>query len=141
MDITPYAILLSSYDKRNLAVCLKPYKTVYNMAACLFKLFCPYNIIFLIKTRLKLHKHRNLFSVFCRFGKCGNDRRISADTVKCLLYRKDILISCCLLYKIHNRVKSLIWMVQQYISFSYGVKDISAIHELRNRSRNILRCL
>ena len=49
MDIAANAILLSSHDKRNLAVCFQSKQTVNNVTACLFQHFCPDNIVFLIK--------------------------------------------------------------------------------------------
>ena len=42
MDIPSYSVLLASYYKSNFTVCLKSDKPVYNMAACLLKLSCPY---------------------------------------------------------------------------------------------------
>ena len=73
MDIAADAILFSSHDKRNLAVCLQSNQTVNNMTACLFQHFCPDNIVFLIKTCFQLDQHRNLFAVFCRLCQRCND--------------------------------------------------------------------
>ena len=43
------AVCLSDY-KGYLAVGLQTYKSIYYMAACFFKLLCPNDIVFLIKS-------------------------------------------------------------------------------------------
>ena len=52
MDIAADAVLLSSHNKCYFTVGLKPDQSVNDMAACLFQLSRPDNVIFLVKPRL-----------------------------------------------------------------------------------------
>ena len=69
MYVSPDSVILTPNNKRNLTVCLKPYKTIYDMTPCLLKLTGLVNIIFLVKTCLKLYKYRHLLTIFRRLGK------------------------------------------------------------------------
>ena len=110
MDIPSYSVLLASYYKSNFTVCLKSDKPVYNMAACLLKLSCPYDIIFLVEPCLKLYKYGNLFAVFCCKSKRRYDRRVAADTVQGLFDCEYIRVCSGFSYKINYRVKCLVWV-------------------------------
>ena len=52
------------------------------MAAGLFQLLGPEDVIFLVKPGLQLHQHGNLFPVFRRRSQSRDDGGISADPVK-----------------------------------------------------------
>ena len=60
---------------------------------------------------------------------------------KPLLDGKDFRISCCTADKINDRVKALVWMVEQDIAFADIGEDIVLIHQFRNRLRCVFRSL
>lgn len=81
MQITADSVFVFSDNKADFAVGFKTCKTVNYMTACFFKLGCPLNVIFFVKTSFKFYKYSNLFAVFGGFNKCRNDRRVTAYTV------------------------------------------------------------
>ena len=111
------------------------------MAACFLKFLRPDDVVLLIKSGFQLHKYRYLFSVLRRCRQSCDDRGISADTVKSLLDRQHLRISCRASHKIHNRIKGLVRMHQENITFPDIREDIIIIHQCRNRLRRIFRCL
>lgn len=64
MHISADAVLFSSDYQRDLAVGLEVLQAVDNMTAGFLKLLGPLYIVFFVKTRLELHKDRDLFAVF-----------------------------------------------------------------------------
>ena len=141
MHIAADAGFFSSDNQSDLAVCLKSYQAVDNMAACFFQHLRPDNVVLLIKSGLKLYQNRNLLAILCCLCKCRNDRRMSTDTVKRLLDRQDSRILCCLTHKINNRIKTHIWMMKEYIALTDHLKNILVILKLWYRSRRIFRAL
>ena len=111
------------------------------MASCLFQHFGPDNIILFVKSCFQFHQNRNLFAIFRRLRQRCNDRRMSTNSIQSLFDCKYTRIFCCLPYKIHNRIKAHIWMMQKYISFSDHLENIFIILKFRNRSRCIFRTL
>lgn len=81
MQITADSVLVFSDNKTDFTVSFKTCKTVNYMTACFFKLGCPLNVIFFVKTSLKLNEYGNLLAVFGSLNKCRNDRRVTAYTV------------------------------------------------------------
>ena len=57
MHIAADAGFFSSDNQSDLAVCLKPYQTVDNMAACFFQHLRPDNVVLLIKSGLKFYQN------------------------------------------------------------------------------------
>jgi outer membrane protein TolC len=58
MQISSDSVLVFSYYKTDFAVGFKSRKTVNYMTARLFKLCCPLNVVFLVKSGTKLNKRR-----------------------------------------------------------------------------------
>ena len=141
MYISADACLFPSYHKRDLTVSLQSYQTVDNMAACFFKHFRPYNVVFLIESCFQFNQHGNLFAIFGSLCERRNYRGMTADTIQSLLDCKYAWILRRLTDKIHNRIKTHIWMMQEYIAFTNHFKNIFVILELRNRCRCIFRAL
>ena len=110
------------------------------MASCLFQHFGPNNIILFVKSCFQFHQNRNLFAIFRRLRQRCNDRRMSTNSIQSLFDCKYTRIFCCLPYKIYNRIKAHIWMMQKYISFSDHLENIFIILKFRYRSRLITWC-
>ena len=101
------------------------------MAAGLFQLLGPEDVIFLVKPGLQLHQHGNLFPVFRRRSQSRDDGGISADPVKGLLDGQHIWILCRRPDEIHHRIEAFIGMHQQDISLPDIGEDIVVIHQRR----------
>ena len=110
------------------------------MTACFFQFLRPHNIILFIETGLQLNQYGNLFAVLCCLCQCRNDGRISADTVKGLLDGQNFRILRCLTHEIYHRVKTHIWMMQEYISLTDHLENVFIILKFRYRSRLITGC-
>ena len=115
MDITADAVFLLAHHKRDFAVGFQDYQAV-NCDTPPFQLSRPYDIVFLVKTRLQLHKHGNLLSVFRRLGQRHDNGRIAADAVQCLLDGQHLRIPGGFPDELHHRGKGLEGMVQQNVS-------------------------
>ena len=74
MQISSDSVLVFSYYKTDFAVGFKSCKTVNYMTARLFKLCCPLNVVFLVKSRLEFNKNSYLLAVFSRLDKSRNNR-------------------------------------------------------------------
>jgi len=94
---------------------LQSQQSIYHMAAGLFQLFGPLDIVLLIKTGFYFYQYRYLLAVFCRFGKGLYNRRISTDAVQCLFDCQNSRILRRLFDKIDHRLKALIRMMHQDI--------------------------
>ena len=103
------------------------------MTARLFKLCCPLNVVFLVKSRLEFNKNSYLFAVFSSLDKSRNNRRISADTVQGLLDGKNIRIGCRLFDKINHNIKAFIRMMHKSVLFTDSLKNIIITAEFRRR--------
>ena len=138
MDITADAVFLTAHHKRDFAVGFQAHQAVNYVAARLFQLSRPYDIVFLVKTRLQLHKHGNLLSVFRRLGQRRNDGRIAADAVQCLLDGQHLRIPGGFPDELHHRGKGLEGMVQQNVSLPDFIKKRTLFHKFRHRLGHIL---
>ena len=106
------------------------------MAARLFQLFGPMDIVFFVKPRLQLHKHGYLFPVFRRFDQRCNNRGIAADAVKRLLDCQNVWIVGCRFDKAQHTVKAFIWVMHHAVSFTNCLKNVViAIKICRRRNR------
>ena len=132
MDITADAVLLPSHHQSDLAVGLQAHQSVNDMAAGLFQLFRPDDVILLIETGLQLHQHGNLLAVLCGLCQRGDDRRIAADPVQSLLDGQHIRILRRLSHEPDHRLKGLVGMMQQNVSLLNLVKNGAFSHELRH---------
>ena len=111
MNITADAVLFSSYHQGDLTVGFQTHQTIDYMSARLLQHLRPDDIVLLIETGLQLHQNRNLLAVLCRLGQSCDDRRITADTVQCLLDSQYLRIVGRVLYKLHHRIKGLVRMM------------------------------
>ena len=114
---------------------LEVLKTVDDVAAGLFKFLGPADVVLLVKTGLELYQYGDLLAVLRRACKRRDDRRIAADTVQCLLDRENVGINCCGCNKLHDRIKGLIRMMHEDISFADLLEDIRSCGKCRNRLR------
>ena len=137
MDVAADTVLLHTDHKGNFAVCFKSNQTIDHMTACLLQHLSPVNVIFLIKTSLKLHQHGYLFAIVRRLCQRRDDRRISADPVQGLLDSQHLGIPGSTAHKIHHRIKTLVWMVEQDVSPADIGEDIILIHQSRHWLRPI----
>ena len=64
-------------------------QTVDNPASCFLKPSRHFNIVFLVKTRAKLHKNNNFLSVFRRLNQRVDYLAFVGNAVKCHLYGND----------------------------------------------------
>ena len=137
MDIAAYAVLLPADHHGDLAVDLQSEKSVDDMAACLFKHFCPGNIMLLVKSRLELDEDRDLLPVIGCPGKSSYDRRVPAHAVQRLFDCQDIGIHGSFLYESDDRVERHIRMMYEDIPVPDNTEDILFPHKCRDGCRII----
>ena len=124
MHVADDALLLSADHQRDLAVSLQPHQSVDDMTSGLLQLLGPDDVVLLVKPRLQLHQHRHLLAVLSGSGQRGDNRRIAADPVQCLLDGQHLLILRSLLDEIHHRIESLVRMMEENISLLDLREDI-----------------
>ena len=126
MHVAPYSVFLPPYHKRDLTVGLQAYQSIDHMAARLLQHSGPDDVVLLVKAGLQLHQHRHLLAVLSGQRQSGDDGRIAADPVQCLLDGQHLRISGRLTDELHHGLKGLIWMVQQNIPLADLVEDHTA---------------
>lgn len=85
VQVAADAVFLAADNERDFAVGLEAGQTVNDVAAGFFKLLCPVDVVFFVKARFQLDKHRDLFAVFGGFDERRDDGRVAADAVESLL--------------------------------------------------------
>ena len=94
----------------------------------------PQNIIFLVKSGLKLNDHRDLLAQLCGRNEGVNDRAVTTTAVEGLLDGKDVWIVGCHLQKLDHGVKAVVGMVQKNIFSAHQGKEIFVTHHLHGKS-------
>ena len=118
MNITPYAIILSTYHHSDFRVCFKTFQPINYMTAGFFKATGHLNVIFFIKTSLNLHKNGYLFSIICSLNQGCNNWRITTYAIQGLFNSKHIRINCSLSNKLFNYSKRFKRMMNKKILFT-----------------------
>ena len=108
MQVAADAVLLAAHDERDLAVRLEAGEAVDDVAAGLFQLARPVDVVLLVKARLELDEHRDLLAVFGGADQRGDDRRIAADAVQRLLDCEHVLVLGGLRDELHDAVERLV---------------------------------
>lgn len=129
MQVAADAVFFAAHDKRNFAVGLEAGQTVNDVAAGFFELLCPVDVVFFVKARFQLDKHRDLFAVFGGFDERRDDGRVAADAVERLLDGKYVFVFCGLCDELHDTVECLIWMVNKAVALTDGLKNIGVAEE------------
>ena len=137
MNIAADSVLFPADHQCDLAVCFKANETIDHMTACLFQFFRPDNVVLLIKTGFQLNQNRHLLAVFRCLCQTANDRRMSTNSIQSLFDCKHTRIFCCLPYKIHNRIKGFVWMMQKNIPFADCGKNVTSRCNFRHLLRRI----
>ena len=101
------------------------------MAACFLQGLGPVNVVFLVKTGLQLHQHKDLLAPVRRLCQGSHNGGVAADAVQSLLDSQYLRISGSRLHEIYHRIKGLVRMVEQNISFADVGKNVVFIHKRR----------
>ena len=124
MQISSDTVLFLTDDKRDLTVCLKTDKSVDNVTSGILEFLCPVDVVLFIKSRFKFNEYHYLLAVLGCFEERCDDRRPVGYTVKSLLYRKNIRISCRLLNELQYRFERLIRVMDDPVLFPDLLENI-----------------
>ena len=102
---------------------LKARDTVDDVRAGVFESLRPVQVVFLIKSRLKLYHHRYLLAVACGLDQALNDRGVFLHPVQRHTDRDDFRILGGLFDELLDRIEALVRMDQQ---------DILLLHRAHN---------
>lgn len=130
VQVAADAVFLAADNERDFAVGLEAGQTVNDVAAGFFELLCPVDVVFFVKARFQLDKHRDLFAVFSGFDKRRDDGRVAADAVERLLDGEYVFVFCGLCDELHDTVECLIWMVNKAVALTDGLKNIGVAEEI-----------
>ena len=130
VQVAADAVFLAADNERDFAVGLEAGQTVNDVAAGLFELLCPVDVVFFVKARFQLDKHRDLFAVFGGFDERRDDGRVAADAVERLLNGEYVFVFCGLCDELHDTVECLIWMVNKAVALTDGPENIGVAEEI-----------
>ena len=101
------------------------------MAAGLFQLVGPVDVVLLVKAGLQLHQNRHLLAVFRGLNQRRHNGGVAGNAVQRLLDGQHVLIFGGLLDKTHHHVEALVGVVDHPVLLPDGLKNIGVAPEIR----------